>query len=248
MFSGLRSMLRSVGPVRQAVIRLRGLSAARGQSDEGTILRRLVDRLDAPRTFIEFGFHPNEFNCASLIDDFEGLLIDGDRTQVAVAAARLPARVRARHQFITLDTLEPIRTAFDRLGVLSIDVDGNDYWFLEALIDLAPAVICVEYNPSLGHEPVTVPYDPAFSRHEKHPSGWYHGASLAALANLAARHGYGLAAISEAGGNAFFTRDGDLPVAASWKPSRLRDRMSGTTAAQQWAMVKDLPLVHIAGG
>lgn len=83
--------------------------------------------------------------------------------------------------------------SFNQFGVLSIDVDGNDYWFLERPIEINPSVICIEYNATLGKEPITVPYDETFERHEKHPSGWYHGASLSALSKLAASSGLRIA-------------------------------------------------------
>ena len=36
-----------------------------------------------------------------------------------------------------------------KLGVLSVDIDGNDYWILKKLlIHFKPEIICVEYNAS----------------------------------------------------------------------------------------------------
>jgi hypothetical protein len=131
------------------------------------------------------------------------------------------------------------------LGILSIDVDGNDYWFLDQLIDLKPSVICVEYNASFGLEPITVPYDHSFDRHQKHPSGWYHGASLSAFVKLCAGHGYGLAAVSEAGVNAFFTQNGNLDAAAAWKPSRLRREYSGVDHEVQWRRISHMPFIRV---
>jgi hypothetical protein len=104
-------------------------------------------------------------------------------------------------------------------------VDGNDYWFLKSLIEVEPTVICVEYNSTFGMEPITVPYDPAFDRHQKHPKGCYHGASLAALSKLCAFYGYGLAAVSSAGGNAFFTKTGCLDPETAWKPNAFREQL-----------------------
>jgi len=120
-----------------------------------------VKRTNAPKTFIEFGFHPIEFNCASFVQnrDWQGLLIDCSARQVSDARAILPKRIEIVQAFLTLDNLDFIKSRFAELGVLSIDVDGNDYWFLEKLIDVKPSVICVEYNASLGLEPITVPYD-----------------------------------------------------------------------------------------
>jgi hypothetical protein len=128
---------------------------------------------------------------------------------------------------------------------LSIDVDGIDYWFLERLIQIRPAVISVEYNASLGLESISVPYDPAFDRMRKHASSWYHGASLPALSKLFAKSGYGLAAVSEAGASAFFTKAGKLDPLSYWRPNRLRDSWSETDANAQWQAIKHLPFVAV---
>jgi hypothetical protein len=219
----------------------------RGEADETGILGKLVAQTGAPKTFVEFGFHPVKFNCAAFAYDpaWQGLLIDGSAEQVEDAKVLLPSRIDVRNCFLSLDNLDFIRTKFERLGILSVDVDGNDYWFLEKLIDIQPSIISVEYNASFGHASVTVPYDPSFVRHQKHPSGWYHGASLAALAKLCRSRGYGLAEVSSYGANAFFTKSGNLDPAIAWKPNRDRDEWSGTTAAQQWEAIKGLPLVTV---
>lgn len=193
------------------------------------IIDRLADR-SSQRTFVEFGFHPLEFNCIRLAADpsWRGLVIDADASMIAKAeGSRLFDNTTILHGFLTLENLDVVRDAFSRIGVLSIDVDGNDYWLLKALIDLRPSVICVEYNSSFGLNPITVPYDASFDRYEKHPSGWYHGASLTALCKLSSSHGYGLAAVSEGGGNAFFTEKGKLRPEEAWRPSVLRRRFSG---------------------
>jgi hypothetical protein len=240
----MRRLIRENTPLRRLYYRLK-LLRSKGQSNESRILSDLAK--DAPRTFIEFGFHPIEFNCAALARDagWSGLLIDGSSRQVEDARAILPSRVEVVESFLTLDNLDLIRSRVSQPGVLSIDVDGNDYWFLKALIDINPTVICVEYNASFGLEPVSVPYDPVFDRHEKHPSGWYHGASLTALAKLCASNGYGLAAISDAGANAFFTRTGKLDPVTSWRPNALRDEWSGKNAEQQYLSIQGMPLVEV---
>jgi hypothetical protein len=110
--------------------------------------------------------------------------------------------------------------------------------------------VVIEYNGSFGPErSVSVPYDPAFDRLERHPSGWYHGASLRALDRLAQRKGYALVGCDSNGVNAFFVRsdcaEGILsPVAPeeAWRPVRERP---GTTA-DQFAAIAGLPLVEVA--
>lgn len=231
-----------VNPLRLAYHWMKLRFRSGGQSDESQILSRLAG---PTRTFVEFGFHPTEFNCIGFRATHDGLLIDGDDRNVALARWLLPRRIKVLQRFLTLDNLDDVESAFPKIGILSIDVDGNDFWFLERLLPTKPEVVCVEYNASFGHEPVTVPYDPAFDRHRKHASGWYHGASLSALARLCGRFGYGLAAVSDAGGNAFFTTSGTLDPQRAYRESRLRNEWSRTSGAQQWEAVRHLPLVSV---
>jgi hypothetical protein len=222
-------------------------AGAVSQSDEALIIEQLAKQ-SPDKTFVEFGFHPDEFNCIRLASDesWRGFVVDGDPKMVAKSAGRsIFNRTRIEQAFLNLDNLDILRNAFPRLGVLSIDVDGNDYWFLKELIDLQPFLICMEYNASFGLEPVTVPYDSSFDRHAKHASGWYHGASLTALSKLCADHGYGLAAVSSGGSNAFFSRTGKLDPRKAWRASVLRERFSGVDQQGQWAAIKHLEYVRV---
>ena len=231
-------------PLLRPLIAVKGLiTRPRAQNDEAAILADLVARHAVPQRFVEFGFSGWEFNCADLARTWDGLLIDGDRYNVTIASTILPRRVVARHEWLTLDTLDVISTylAGRELGVLSIDVDGNDYWFLEALIGLRPAIIISEYNSVFGHRSISVPYDPAFDRRQ-FGDGWYFGASLAALAGLAAPHGYVL--VAETGGiNAFFLRD-DLLTAAD-RPMTAAQAYR-PRHADKWAEIAHLPFVDVA--
>jgi hypothetical protein len=240
----MRHIVKENATLRRMYYRLQALRS-KGQSDESTILARLIG--DAPQTFVEFGFHPIEFNCAAFARNpaWRGLLVDGSARQVADARSLLPDRVDIEDKFLTLDNIDFIKFRFPKIGVLSIDVDGNDYWFLERLIDANPTVICVEYNSSFGFEPITVPYDPTFDRQQKHPRGWYHGASLTALHKLCSSRGYGLAAVSSAGANAFFTMSGALDPKEAWRPNSFREQFSGVPHDRQWSAVKDLPYVVV---
>jgi hypothetical protein len=240
----MRQLIKENATLRRLYYRMRTFRAA-AEADECAIIARLAD--GAPRTFIEFGFHPSEFNCVQLAKnpEWRGLLIDGNKRLVEDARAIWPDRLTMADCFLTLDNLDVVRNQFAEVGVLSIDVDGNDYWFLEALIDLKPTVISVEYNSTLGFEAITVPYDPEFDRHKKHPLGWYHGASLAAVHKLCAKHGYGLAAGSDGSCNAFFTRDGKLRPEDVWKPKKMREQLSGIPPRDQWDRIKDMPYVRV---
>ena len=101
------------------------------------------------------------------------------------------------------------------VGVLSIDVDGNDYWLWQAVEAVDPAIVVMEYNALLGPTAtITVPYDPAFVNSQAHYSQLYFGASLGAFVHLAHERNYRLIGCSSNGANAFFVRNdvaGDLP-------------------------------------
>jgi hypothetical protein len=89
------------------------------------------------------------------------------------------------------------------LDLLSIDIDGNDYWIWEALAAYRPKVVVIEYNATLGPQrSVTIPYDDDHVWTLDH----YFGASLAALTKLGQRLGYALIGTESAGVNAFFVR------------------------------------------
>jgi hypothetical protein len=245
MRSSLHKLLKRT-PARYWYHRIKALHGGGSQSDEAAILVGLAR--DCPKTFLEFGFHPTEYNCIGLTD-FSGLLIDGDPGIVRLARAILPKRIQVRQEFLTLENLNALASHHAELGVLSIDVDGNDYWFLEALIPTRPHVIAVEYNASFLSGSLTVPYDPTFERHRKNPSGWYHGASLSALVKLCDKHDFKLVAVAEAGANAFFVRkENPLPAidfTIAYRENVLRNQWSHTTANEQWSHIRHLPFVEV---
>jgi len=224
------------------------------QSNEADLIDQLLRGRDIRPTFCEFGFTISEFNCGRLARrGWEGLLIDGDARNVEAARDVLAGsglNVSVEQAFLDLDNLRSTLMHHFHVapGVLSIDVDGNDYWFLEALLPWEPQLVIVEYNASLGLRPLTVPYDRTFERHAKHPSGWYHGASITALHALCARSGYRLVAVSDSGVNLFFMRAAarSLEPSEAYRESRLRNGWSSTTAPQQWQTIRDLPFVTVA--
>jgi len=191
------------------------------QFGEDGILLYLFSLLGVERkTFVEFGCgHGAECNTAnlSLTLGWRGLLMDADETKADRAQqfyigqlGEHAGRVEILACRITKDN---INTLFEGhaprhgLDLLSIDIDGNDYWVWRAIEAVKPRIVVIEYNSSLGPErSVTVPYKDGFDRFAEHPSGYYHGASLAALTHLAHAKGYLLAGCESHGANAFFVR------------------------------------------
>jgi hypothetical protein len=191
------------------------------QWGEDGILQYLVHHVPiAHRTFIEFGVEDyHEANTRFLLvhDDWQGLVMDSSSANVERIrrdAVHWQHDLQARAAFVTRENIEALLSGagFDPdLGVLSIDIDGNDYWVWEAITSVRPRVVACEYNPTFGRDVVTIPYDAAFSRYAAHHSGLYYGASLAALEHLGRRKGYVLVGCNTSGTNAFFVRDDLAP-------------------------------------
>jgi hypothetical protein len=192
------------------------------QNGEDGILLFLFSRLGAgTRRFVEFGFGDgSECNTANLSLNFgwSGLLMDGSAEKAQLARGfydrKLGPRagaLRIEQAWITRDNINDLLRDFGvprDLDLLSIDVDGNDYWVWNAIDAVEPRVLVIEYNSGFGCErAVTVPYDPAFRRREKHPSGYYFGASLRALVALGREKGYRFVGCDSSGVNAFFVRE-----------------------------------------
>jgi len=226
------------------------------QSNEAEILAELVRRFNVPRSFVEFGFSGWEFNCIDLArsGDWEGLLLDGYAWNIRIARLLYPPAIQAREMWIDLDTIGVVDefAAARNLGILSIDVDGNDYWFLNSLIHHQPAIIVSEFNTAMKMRPITVPYDPRFDRFKKHASGEYYGASLKAISLLCEQAGYSLLSVSSNQINAFFVRNDllgtDTTVLSpeeAWSPKIFPD---GRVAAvdEKWQKIEHLPFVRVA--
>ncbi len=84
--------------------------------------------------------------------------------------------------------------------VMSIDIDGNDYWVWKA-ITYKPRVVVIEWNCSISpFRALSIPYTPNFSW----DSTCYYGASILALTRLGERKGMVLVAADKRATNLFF--------------------------------------------
>ncbi|MGD9920007.1 MAG: hypothetical protein AB7V13_01005 [Pseudorhodoplanes sp.] len=183
------------------------------QTDEDGIISWLVDKLKLRNeSFVEFGVHDyRESNTRYLLmtRNWKGLVIDGDLENIAAIHAdglSVMYDLEATAQFVTRDNIQSLIDASGlrgRLGLLSVDIDGVDYWVLERITSEAD-IIVVEYNDFLGNQPVTVPYTADFMRFATSPHGSYWGASLAAFRYLLEQRGYLFVGTNLAGVNAFF--------------------------------------------
>lgn len=242
------------------------------QWGEDGILQHLTTHLNiANHTFIEFGvetFH--ESNCRFLLmkDRWSGFVIDGSeenmrRLRESYFYWQHPLDCVA--SFITRDNVDHLlsRSGFDReLGILSVDIDGVDWFILQALGGWRPSVIVVEYNGVFGcRTPVSVPYVADFQRTRAHSSNLYYGANLPAFELLLRPRGYSLVGVNGAGSNAFFVRDDLLnervvavPLERCYRDSTFREgrnadgRLSFLAGSARRAPIAHLPLVNVETG
>ena len=188
------------------------------QWGEDGIIQYLLNKVNVKRKiFVEFGVEDyQESNTRFLLtnNQWSGLVIDGDKENID-NLKRDPiywaANLKAIPCFITKDNIDQLITSNGiegEIGILSVDIDGNDYWVWQAIKSISPAIIICEYNSHFGSSAeITIPYDKDFYRDNNHFSKIYYGASISALNSLANTKGYKLVASNSVGNNIFFVRD-----------------------------------------
>ena len=188
--------------------------------DDG-IIQYLINKLDIPnKTFIEFGVENyTESNTRFLIlnNNWTGLVLDASPENIRYIKndpVSWACELYAKCSFITKENINQIiiDSGFEKeVGLLSIDIDGNDYWIWKEINCISPIIVIVEYNSLFGvNKNYSVPYDPLFVRGEKHPSNLYYGASLGAFVSLAKDKGYSFIGCNSKGNNAYFVRNDKL--------------------------------------
>lgn len=170
------------------------------------------------RTFVEMGVEDGqECNTANLSLNFgwNGMLIDANNAWIESAkkfySSKLGAKddkVRPVTSFITAENINETISQngiSGEIDLLSIDIDGNDYWVWKALDVVSPRVVMAEYNAAFGLRPITIKYN----KEHRYEKDLYFGASLSALTKLANAKGYVLIGCDSQGHDAFFVRRDD---------------------------------------
>ena len=188
------------------------------QFGEDGIIQYLINNIPIKnKIFIEFGVQDyKESNTRFLLknNNWRGLVIDSDSRSIDyIRNDEIYWRysITAISKFITKENINNVFSSngFEGdIGLLSIDIDGNDYWVWDAIKVVNPRIVLCEYNSILGcKDAVTIPYNPNFNRTKAHYSNLYFGASLPALCYLGNRKGYIFIGSNSAGNNAFFIRE-----------------------------------------
>lgn len=235
--------------------------------EDGIIQHLINQQLTINPIFVEFGVETyKESNTRFLLvnNNWSGLIIDGSQKNIDfIKSDRIYWRhnLKADCAFINSSNINDLITRnglSGDIGLLSIDIDGNDYWVWKAIDVVNPAIVVCEYNSLWGcKDAVTTPYDADFVRGKKHYSNLYYGASIRALNDLASSKGYTLVAGNSAGNNVFFVKNellGNLKAVSvedAWVQSQFRESrdQSGQLTCldyhQRRALLAELPLVEI---
>jgi hypothetical protein len=243
------------------------------QFGEDGILQHLIQEAGIQaqeRLFVEFGVQDyQESNTRFLLQGYNwgGLIIDGsDEWMASVKNSSLCWRynLQALAAWIDRDNINELILSAGItgvIGVLSIDVDGNDYWIWEAINCVNPIIVICEWNSILGqNHPLSIPYEPNFSRTSAHYSNQYWGASIAALDYLAKRKGYELIGSNVAGNNLFFVRSdrlgrltaktpGEAWVSAKFSDTRSTDgKLTFFRGKERTNLIRNLPFINVIDG
>lgn len=260
--NALKVNITSLGEVEFQVFSQRG---------EDGILQYLISKIEIPnKIFIEFGVENYmEANTRFLLinNNWSGLVMDGDKRNIKFIQKDFiywKYNITAYHSFITKDNINDLIKKFtdkEDIGILSIDIDGNDYWIWEAIDSVKPRIVVCEYNSAFGPTlKLSTPYAANFQRTGAHYSDLYWGASLAAFRHLAEIKGYDFVGTAEAGVNAFFVRkDLSAPFRKyredeGFHPSANRDskdrkgNLTFLKHEQRLTVIKDMPVVEVSTG
>lgn len=223
------------------------------QFEEDGLLLYLLTAIGSPnRTFVDIGGADGiNSNCANLAlnHGWTGLFIDGDEQGIERGKsyysrhsgtwAYSPDFVCAMIGRENINELIESAGFSGEVDLLSIDIDGNDYWVWDALDCITPRVVIIETHVEFGMNSIVVPYDPDYVYPGKHPQ--YHGASPVAMAKLARKKGYRLVGANNYGFNTIYVRDGiatdlfpEVPVESILQHPRNAERAKLFQEIKDW--------------
>lgn len=184
--------------------------------DDG-IIQWLINNIDIDNEFfVEFGVENyKEANTKFLMfnNNWSGFVMDGSTENIENLKKQdyfWKYDLKAKDVFITKENINDLlleQNINPNVGLLHIDLDGNDYYIFNEINCLNPNILILEYNSLYGIErEISVPYKEDFYRTKAHYSNLYFGASLKALHSLAYKKGFVFIGCNQAGNNAYFVR------------------------------------------
>ena len=209
--------------------------------DDGIIQYLIRNVTIENEIFIEFGVEDyQESNTRFLMmnNNWSGFVMDGSNKAMDNLKSKdwyWKYALISKAVFIDKDNINSLlaSTGFSNIGLLHIDIDGNDYHILNEidLSKLNPSIIIMEYNAVFGKDRfISILYDKNFNRTKAHYSNLFFGASLPAFDYTLSKKGYSLVGCNLAGNNGYFVRNDLLnervkkvPVEKAFNESKFRE-------------------------
>ena len=169
-------------------------------ANEQQILAKYIDELlpkNQPRTVVDLGAGngvrwSNSF--ALVLAGWKAIGVEADEKKHALLARAYRKSPNAQPIQAKVDP-ENVLALFNEFnvepnfGVLCLDIDGNDYWVLDAILaNFRPGLVVTEINENIP-PPLrfVVKFDPEFQLRYH-----FYGYSISALEDLCEKHGYGI--------------------------------------------------------
>ena len=190
------------------------------QNDEDGIILYIFKHIGIKtKKFVEIGVeNGTECNTTNLLKNFnwKGIQIEGSKKLYNDAKIQLKKILEKKKNnlkllniFVTKKNINQIlkKNCGKEIDLLSVDVDGNDFWIWKAINCVKPRLVIIEYNSFFGSNiSATIKYNSKFSWDHRNNKSYY-GASLKALEKLGKQKKYILVGVDKNGVNAFFVRN-----------------------------------------
>jgi hypothetical protein len=235
--------------------------------DDG-IIQYLIHNTEVDvEKFVEFGVENySESNTRFLLmnNNWKGLVMDASQQNIQQIKSQeyyWKHDLTAVHCWVDRDNINSVihDNGFSGpLGLISIDIDGNDYWIWESLDTVKPVITIIEYNSVFGdRHAITIPYERGFNRTKAHYSNLYWGVSIRALCILAEKKGYVFVGCNSNGTNAYFVKQDNIGkvrpcgVQEGYVKSRFRDsrdaegRLTFVGDEERLKVIDDMPVYDI---
>lgn len=185
---------------------------------EDGLLFNIFSRLgEAPKIFVDIGAgNCAKSNCANLAVNlgWRGLFIDADSRNISIGKSFYnklnltkfspPLFVQEKVTPENINELLKEAHISGEIGLLSIDIDGNDYWIWKAIDIINPMVVIIECRVEFGNRELLTPYS---GKANNNDNSNYPGASIPSLCKLAKQKGYSLVSANRQGYNLIFLRN-----------------------------------------
>jgi hypothetical protein len=244
------------------------------QWGEDGILDYLCESLDLskPRVLEVGAGNFSECNSRFLAENRNASVVAVDGRDDLISSMSKHSLMWKNHIFAVQEWVTPIninkvintaRESMLGIDIFSLDLDGNDYWILEAANLQAVSIVVVEYNPLFGSKlSVSVPRNDRFNRTSEHFSWLYYGASLGAFIEILSHKGFVFVGSNRVGSNAFFVKEDlvqkiklPLPVDLSrhtdWRIRESRNpagKLDYLSNHERMNQINEMPLINVMDG